>query len=77
VKTPPVIDAVLVRRLVNAQFPQCRIFRAMLPFDSDTWARARAWTLWKALTVAARLAGTNTAGRAQSQRVVDAVLGNA
>ena len=28
------------------------IFRAMLPLDADTWARGRAWTLWKALIIA-------------------------
>ena len=30
-------------------------FRAMLPVDPGTWARGRAWTLWKALIVAAGL----------------------
>jgi len=51
------------------------IFRAMLPFDSNTWARARGWTLWKALIVAAGLVETNAVDSPQSLRVVDAVLG--
>src|SRR5258708_21138692 len=25
------------------------VFRALLPLDAGTWARGRAWTLWKAL----------------------------
>ncbi len=28
-------------------------FRAALPFDEETWARARGWALWKALITAA------------------------
>ena len=43
-------------------------FRAMLSLDDDTWARARAWTLWKALVVAAGLTETNAADAAQSRR---------
>jgi aminoglycoside phosphotransferase (APT) family kinase protein len=34
-------------------------FRAMLPFDDASWARARGWALWKALIVAAGLSTTN------------------
>jgi aminoglycoside phosphotransferase (APT) family kinase protein len=33
--------------------PARRAFRATLPFDAGTWARARGWALWKALLVAA------------------------
>ncbi len=29
------------------------VFRARLPFDDDTWRRARGWALWKALITAA------------------------
>ena len=49
-------------------------FRAMLSLDDDTWARARAWTLWKALVVAAGLTETNAADAAQSLRVIAEVL---
>ena len=49
-------------------------FRAMLPFDLGAWARGRAWTLWKALIVAARLTETNAAEAAQCWRVIDEVL---
>ncbi len=50
------------------------VFRAMLPFDSGTWNRARAWTLWKALIVAAGLSRTNAIEWAQPLRVLDEVL---
>ncbi len=50
------------------------IFRTMLPLDAGTWSRGRAWTLWKALIIAADLPGTNTAEVTQSWRVIDEVL---
>ena len=49
-------------------------FRAMLPFDLGTWARARAWALWKALIVAAQLTETNAVEAVQCWRVIDEVL---
>ncbi|MEP6997358.1 MAG: aminoglycoside phosphotransferase family protein [Betaproteobacteria bacterium] len=50
------------------------VFRTMLPLDVGTWARGRAWTLWKALITAAGLPGTNAVEAAQSWRVIDEVL---
>ncbi len=50
------------------------VFRALLPLDAGTWARGRAWTLWKALIVAAGLAETNIVEAAGSWRVIDEVL---
>jgi len=49
-------------------------FRAMLPLDSGTWARGRAWSLWKALIVAAGLTKTNAIESARPWRVIDEVL---
>jgi hypothetical protein len=62
------IDASLVRRLVDGQFPACDIviawtfldgpsrdrFRAERGVDAGTWARGRGWALWKALITNAR-----------------------
>jgi aminoglycoside phosphotransferase (APT) family kinase protein len=48
-------------------------FCAMLPLDPDTWARGRAWTLWKALIVASGLS-ENTADEVLAWRVIDEVL---
>jgi aminoglycoside phosphotransferase (APT) family kinase protein len=51
-----------------------KAFRAMLPLDAGTWARGRAWTLWKALIVAAGLSETNAAGFSRPWHVIDEVL---
>ena len=52
-----------------------KTFQSMLPhIDSDTWNRARAWTLWKALIVAAGLTNTNTVEGEQAWRIIDEVL---
>jgi aminoglycoside phosphotransferase (APT) family kinase protein len=50
------------------------VFRAILPLDSGTWARGRAWALWKALIVAAGITNTNAIEAAQSWRTIDEVL---
>lgn len=49
-------------------------FRAALPLDPATWARARGWTLWKALIVLAGLPGVNPDGRERTRRIIDDVL---
>ncbi len=49
-------------------------FRAALPLDRDTWARAQGWALWKALIVCAGLSGTNPLEIENSKRVIEAVL---
>jgi aminoglycoside phosphotransferase (APT) family kinase protein len=49
-------------------------FRAALPLDAGTWARARAWALWKALILAAGVASGNAADTARCWHVIDEVL---
>ena len=49
-------------------------FRAKLPLDEGTWARGRAWTLWKALIVAAGFANSNAAEASYPWRIIDEVL---
>jgi len=49
-------------------------FRAMLTLDPGTWARGRAWTLWKALIVAADLTETNAVEAERPWYVIDEVL---
>ena len=51
-----------------------KVFRSMLPLDADTWARGRAWTLWKALIVAAGLTNPGNAESAECWRIIDDVL---
>jgi aminoglycoside phosphotransferase (APT) family kinase protein len=50
------------------------IFQKILALDADTWARARAWALWKAAIVAAGLAATNAIDWCEPWRVIDEVL---
>lgn len=51
-------------------------FREHRALDSDTWARARGWALWKALIVAAGFAGSHSpASEAlKARRTIDAVI---
>ncbi len=50
------------------------VFRTMLPFDAGTWARGRAWALWKALIVAASFTSPNNAEALQCWRIIDEVI---
>lgn len=49
-------------------------FRSAMQYDGGTWARGRAWTLWKALIVAAGQADTNAAEAEHSFRIINEVL---
>lgn len=51
-----------------------KTFRALLPLDEGTWARGRAWALWKALIVAADLTETNPIEAAQPFFTIEEVL---
>jgi aminoglycoside phosphotransferase (APT) family kinase protein len=50
------------------------VFRATLPLDDGTWARGRAWTLWKTLIVAAGLTTPNNAESEECWRIINEVL---
>jgi aminoglycoside phosphotransferase (APT) family kinase protein len=49
-------------------------FRASLPLDEATWARARGWALWKALITLVEPEGPGTARGAWARRALDACL---
>lgn len=49
-------------------------FQKMLPLDQGTWARARGWTLWKALMVAAGLTNPNNSESKQCWRIIEDVI---
>lgn len=51
-----------------------KLFRTTLELDEGTWARGRAWTLWKALLVAAGSTNPNNAESVQCWRIIDEVL---
>ena len=50
------------------------VFRSFLPLDVGTWARGRAWTLWKALIVASDVAPASASWAAQCWRIIENVL---
>lgn len=50
------------------------VFYDNLPLDAETWARGRAWTLWKALVVAAGFTNPNNAESTKCWRIIDEVL---
>ncbi|MDP4155666.1 MAG: aminoglycoside phosphotransferase family protein [Bacillota bacterium] len=50
------------------------IFRTLLLLDPGTWARGRAWTLWKALIMAASLTDSNAVEAREPWRIIDEVL---
>ncbi len=49
-------------------------FRAALSADASTWARARAWALWKALITLVQHMDTNPLAADKSRHTIDAVL---
>jgi len=51
-----------------------RAFRTMLALDGDTWARGRAWALWKALILAAGIVDSTALEAARCRRTIGRVL---
>jgi aminoglycoside phosphotransferase (APT) family kinase protein len=49
-------------------------FRAALPADDATWARARGWALWKGLILQAEHVTTRSLEAERCRRAVDEVL---
>jgi aminoglycoside phosphotransferase (APT) family kinase protein len=48
--------------------PAAAVFRRRLPFDEGTWARARGWTLWKALVTLSGARHGGDGGQAAARR---------
>jgi aminoglycoside phosphotransferase (APT) family kinase protein len=53
----PACDLAIAWTLLDGESRE--VFRGILPIDAGTWARGRAWTLWKAMIVAAGLCDAN------------------
>lgn len=51
-----------------------KVFQEKMQLDKDTWARARGWTLWKALIVAAGFTNPNNNESAQCWKIIEEVL---
>ena len=52
------------------------IFRTAFAFDDATWARARAWALWKACIMAAGIIPSNEVEASHCWPIIHAVLGD-
>ncbi len=72
------IDVALVKRLIASQFTWTffkdksrDIFRNSFTFDTNTWTRAHAWTLWKALIIAAELTKSNVTDKLDQWRIIE------
>lgn len=74
------IDETLVHRLLNQQFPQWKnkasreVFRSTIALDTDTWARGRAWALWKALITAAGFTNPNNTESSQCWQIIERII---
>ncbi|RKR88228.1 aminoglycoside phosphotransferase (APT) family kinase protein [Micromonospora pisi] len=54
--------------------PSREAFRAAIDLDPETWARGRAWTLWKALIVVAGRTGAPPGRQTVEGRLIDDLL---
>lgn len=50
------------------------LFKEMLALDDEIWARARAWTLWKALIIVAEISKTNTVETKRSRNIIHELI---
>ena len=64
----------LVMTWASFQGKSREAFRKALSLDAGTWARARGWTLWKALVTAAGFTNPNNAESKQCWYIIDEVL---
>jgi aminoglycoside phosphotransferase (APT) family kinase protein len=68
----PACDLVIAWTFLDAAGREA--FRSALPMDGGTWARARAWALWKAVIVASGMAATNAPEWSDPLRIVGELL---
>jgi len=68
----PACDLVIAWTFLSGESREA--FRAALPLDRATWARARGWALWKALIIVAGHADTTAPEAARSRQIIGDVL---
>jgi aminoglycoside phosphotransferase (APT) family kinase protein len=68
----PACDLVIAWTFLSGQSREA--FRVALPLDAGTWARGRAWALWKALITFAGNHQADQAAAATARRVINEVL---
>lgn len=79
----------LARKIIDDQFPEYtnlaittfekqghdnRTYRLEMELDSDTWLRARGWTLWKATFELTQLEDKNSDEAAIQQKIIEEAL---
>jgi aminoglycoside phosphotransferase (APT) family kinase protein len=68
----PACDLAIAWTLLSGE--SRRVFRSEVDVDAATWARGRAWTLWKALITLPERGGLNSNQAREARRVLDQVL---
>jgi len=68
----PACDLVIAWTFLSGESRET--FRAALPLDRATWARARGWALWKALIIVVGHADTTAPEAARSRLIIGDVL---
>ncbi len=68
----PSCDLAIAWTLFNGKSREA--FRKTLSLDSETWARGRAWALWKALITAADLTSPSNAESVKCWHIIDEVI---
>jgi aminoglycoside phosphotransferase (APT) family kinase protein len=68
----PACDLTIAWTLLSGESREA--FRAGMPMDSATWARARGWALWKAMITLVPILYTDPVKAAEQHRIIEAVL---
>lgn len=68
----PACDLVISWTFLDAE--SRKVFRDKLNLDNNTWIRGLAWTLWKALIIAAGITDTNAVENKKTFEIIDTVL---
>lgn len=68
----PACDLVIAWTLLKNE--SRNLFKSQLNVDSDTWARARGWALWKALITLSSLKDKSNSDAMVQRRIVDEIL---
>lgn len=68
----PACDLVLAWTFFDAQSRE--VFKSTIDLDSDTWARARGWALWKALITLADMEDKTSTKAEKQKKIIHAIL---
>lgn len=69
----PACDLAIAWTLFNGKSRE--VFQEQIKLDAGTWARGRAWALWKALITAAGLIGGNNFEAQRCRKIINNILG--